>query len=753
MKKILCLTALSLLFHSILMAQGGIFRGNIIEETTLEPISYCSIYLPELGVGSISDDNGHFSIVKIPAGTYKVRIFCVGYDSLITQISIQKDEIIKNTYRLSPSVYQLEGTTVTADRMISLTEVRASVQYVVPKQITQIPNIGGIPDLAQYLQILPGIVSTGDQGGQLYVRGGTPIQNKVMLDGMTIYNPFHSIGLFSVFDTDILKDAEIFTAGFNAEYGGRTSSIMDIETRSGNKKDFGGKFDISTFGAKLLLEGPLKKITKKDKTSISFLTSLKGSYLEQTSKVLYPYAGEDGLPYNYFDGYGKLTFETSESSRINVFGFCFTDQVNYPEIARYQWNSWGMGSNFMILPSSSNLIVDGTLAYSNYGMNLDEYTDFGRHSSIKDFSFSTGFTYLLGKNAFKYGIELTGTWLDYEFTNAYGVDCGQRSFNSEIALYIKYKWILNKWIFEPGFRLDNYASQNATSPEPRFAIKYLASKRLRFKMAGGLYSQNIIGATSDQDVVNLFYGFLTVPESETLSGKNIRNSLQKSQHVVGGMEFDVTEYLIANIEAYYKNFSRLTNINRYQMFEEDDEFMLETGNSYGGDISLKYDHKKLYIWLAYSLNWVHRNDGNIVYRTHFDRRHNLNLTSTFHWGRNDRWEASLRWNYGSGFPFTQTKAWYPNIDNITDIGSDIIPVNETPGIVLDELNKGQLPDYHRLDINLNRTFIHSDKVRSEIGIGATNVYNYANIFYVSRKTNEKIYQLPFLWSLHWGMKF
>src|SRR5574344_2699988 len=116
-------------------------------------------------------------------------------------------------------------------------ESLVSVEKITSKDIRQIPSIGGMADLAQYMQVLPGVVFSGDQGGQLYVRGGSAIQNKVLLDGMVIYNPFHSIGLFSVFETDVIRNADIYTGGFNAKYGGRLSSIMDITTKDGNKKE------------------------------------------------------------------------------------------------------------------------------------------------------------------------------------------------------------------------------------------------------------------------------------------------------------------------------------------------------------------------------------------------------------------------------------------------------------------------------------------------------------------------------------
>ena len=131
----------------------------------------------------------------------------------------------------------------------------------------KIPSFGGQPDLVQALQVLPGFISTGDQGGQLYIRGGSPIQNKVLLDGMIVYNAFHSIGLFSVFDSDVIANADVYTGGFGAKFGGRISSVMDIKTRDGNKMKTQGRVGASPFGAKLTLEGPLKKLNDSERAS------------------------------------------------------------------------------------------------------------------------------------------------------------------------------------------------------------------------------------------------------------------------------------------------------------------------------------------------------------------------------------------------------------------------------------------------------------------------------------------------------
>ncbi|MDR1791817.1 MAG: TonB-dependent receptor [Bacteroidales bacterium] len=741
---------------SFAFAQTGSIKGLILDKTNGEPVGFASVLIKGTAIGTVSEENGFFSLSKVPYGQYQLRITCVGYDSLIADVEVSAKNTAVLRFFLSQASVSIEGVSVSAEKIISQTETKVSINTVTAKQILRLPAMGGISDLAQYIQVLPGVVFTGDQGGQLYIRGGTPIQNKVLIDGLTIYNPFHSIGLFSVFETEIIKNAKVYTAGFNAEHGGRVSSIMEISTRDGNRKRFSGKVEASTFAAGLLLEGPFLKQTEKSKQSISYLFSLKGSYLEQTSKWFYPYSEDKVLPYNYLDGYGKISFETPNGSRINFFGFCYNDRVRYPSIATYNWQSWGVGSSFVLIPSATNMIAEGTIAYSSYNMTLSEENLEPRVSKINNLDFKMDFSYLIGKSTFSYGIELLGSWTDYHFTSAYGYNISQTNFNADFALYAKYKWVIKKFLIEPGFRMQAYPSQSHVSPEPRLAIKYNITDNVRLKLAAGLYSQNIIGATSDQDVVNLFYGFLTVPESivgDTLKGRKVKNSLQKAQHAVFGVEYDFAEGFSSNIEAYVKNFSQLTNINRYKLFDSDNDFLLETGIAYGGDISIKYERKGLYISAVYSLNWVTRDDGIIVYRTHYDRRHNLNLMVSYAWGKNNCWQADARWNYGTGFPFTKTKGFYPRIGYIETIDGDIIQINEELGVALDTLNRGQLPDYHRLDISIKRRFLFSDRMSMEVGAGATNVYNYHNIFYVNRITAKKIYQLPILWTVNASFRF
>ena len=311
-----------LLFSITAYAQDNNVKGFVYEKATGEPMMFCNVYLKGTTYGASTDINGFFNITKIPDGDYLILVTNLGYDTISEKLSLRNNQVINKKYYLEESSVVLSAVNITADKIEARTETKTSVVNVTPKVITRIPTMGGQADLAQYLQVIPGVIFTGDQGGQLYIRGGSPIQNKVLLDGMVVYNPFHSIGLFSVFDTDIIRNAEIYTGGFGAEYGGRISSVMDITTRDGNKKRLAGKVGASTFGAKITLEGPLKKAKNPDDMTASFIISAKNSYLDKTSQSVYkPILNGNELPYTYNDIYGKISINSTNGSKINFFGF------------------------------------------------------------------------------------------------------------------------------------------------------------------------------------------------------------------------------------------------------------------------------------------------------------------------------------------------------------------------------------------------------------------------------------------------
>ena len=725
-------------------SQTGTIRGFVSDKNTGESIMFCNVTIDGTSHGSQTDLNGMYTLSKIPVGEHKIAVTFIGYKKLTQDISLNKGQILTLKFELESSTVNIGEVEISAERQEMKTDVKAASIKITNEDLNLVPTIGGEADLAQYMQIIPGVIFTGDQGGQLYIRGGSPVQNKVLLDGMTIYSPFHSIGLFSVFDADIIKTTDVYTGGFSAEYGGRVSSIMDIKTKDGNKKRLQGKLSSNTFGSKLLVEGPLKK-----GGGTTFLFSGKTSYLDKTSESLYNFS----MPYSYTDLYGKITFNANNGSKANVYGFNFQDQVNYQGISDLQWSSNGLGSEFILIPGNSPVLIEGNFAYSKYYISLDENASALRESSISGGSMGFDFTSFQPKGKIKYGFDVYGFETKYKTYNSANAKIELNENNSEFSAYVNYQYNADRFILEPGLRLQKYTL--GTSPEPRLGIKYLASDVLRLKLATGLYSQNIMSTVSDRDVVNLFYGFISSPENLPTDedGNEYKNQIQKARHIILGAEYDINLKMDFQIEGYIKDFNQITNINRSMTSNYDNEFIVERGLARGVDFLLKYKTKKLYLWSVYSLGFIKRYEGENEYFPHFDRRHNINLVSSFSFGKKDSWKADARWNLGSGFPFTQTQGFYENIPFSDGINTDYTSENGELEIVYAELNKGRLSYYHRLDLSLSKTIEISKNTILEITASVTNAYNRNNIFYINRITDERIYQLPLLPSGGISLKF
>ncbi|MGB0423310.1 MAG: TonB-dependent receptor [Flavobacteriales bacterium] len=618
--KISLLTVISLLISTVsVLAQDGSIKGFVKSKSTTEAVMFASVTLEGTTYGINTDVNGYYSLTQIPPGTYNLVVSSLEYSEKKVSVEVKSGKIATVNFLLETRVVEIGSAEISADQAEQETTVKMSVETIRPADIRKIPSIGGQADLVQALQVLPGFVSTGDQGGQLYIRGGSPVQNKVLLDGMIVYNPFHSIGLFSVFDADIISNADVYTGGFGAEFGGRISSIMDIKTRDGNKARVSGKVGASPFGAKVMVEGPLKKLTEKS-GGISYVFSAKRSYLEQTSKSIYEYVAEDGLPFNFTDFYGKVSFGGKSGSKLNVFGFSFNDDVKYLALSNLNWKNYGAGANFVVVPSGSSMLINGYFSSSTYEITLEEEGLADRFSEVGGFNMGLDFKLVKGDDELKYGINVVGVSTNFETFNPLGITIKQEENTTELGAYLSYKITAAEGdlILDPSMRLQYYSSLGQFSPEPRLGVKYKVSPRFRLKGAAGMYSQNLIAANSDRDVVNLFYGFLNGPQnlpSEFIlpSGevKEVTNGLQKANHLILGFEYDLTEKININIEGYRKNFTQLTNTNRNKLFADDPDldvpdnlkkdFIVETGYAQGVDFVLKYEEKYTYVWLVYSL--------------------------------------------------------------------------------------------------------------------------------------------------------
>ena len=243
------------------------------------------------------------------------------------------------------------------------------------------------------------------------------------------------------------------------------------------------------------------------------------------------------------------------------------------------------------------------------------------------------------------------------------------------------------------------------------------------------------------------------------------HNLQKATHAIFGGELDISRNFTLNVEGYYKWFNQLSNINRNKLYNDDNnsytipdelkkDFIIESGDAYGVDVVLKYKGEKTYLWAVYSLGKVTRWDGLREYSPLFDRRHNINLVGTKTFGKDNDWEMNVRWNFGSGLPFTQTQGYYHSIDYSQGINTDITTINSNDlEIIYADLNQGRLSAYHRLDLAIKKHIEFNKTTTLDITASVTNLYNRQNIFYVDRVTTDKVYQLPLLPSLGVSFKF
>lgn len=756
-KKLLLVAALALLFPLLLLAQKGTVRGIVYDKESGDPVIFGNVVIEGTTYGAATDINGLYTIPNVPPGSYNLVTFSLEHDSTATPIEVKANKITTANVFAAKKTVRINEVEISAERQEAKTEVKVSTINITTKQINRIPTVGGEPDIAQYLQVLPGVVSTGDQGGQLYIRGGSPIQTKILLDGVTIFNPFHSIGLFSVFETDIIKNVDVYTGGYPAQFGQRISSIVDIKTRDGNKKRIAGKLSASPFLTKGILEGPLMK-QKENGNSLSFILSAKNSFLNRTSPTLYPYVNENGngIPFSFNDYYGKLSFNTTGGSKVNMFGFHFNDVATFENNASFEWKSLGLGTNFTLIPEQSNTIINGVLAYSDYDISLTEAGQRPRNSSIGGFNMQLDFTYFTEGGELQYGFNINGFKTTLDFFNSLNVRVEQNQNTTEMGLFFRYKKAWKILVIEPSMRVDYYASLGVFSPEPRLGVKVNATDRFRIKFASGIFGQNFISTRPDRDVVNLFNGFLSGPDDALLKpdGSIAGNNLQRAYHVIGGFEFDVAKNIQINVEPYYKYFSQLIELNRFKVFPQDPDFQIETGDAYGIDLSFKYEIKKVYLWAAYSLAWVTRDNGVQRYNPNFDRRHNINLVASYNFGKENSWEASARWNFGTGFPFTRTQGFYLDNPFSGGINTDYTTTNGNLGIIYEEqLNAGRLPYYHRLDLGVKKKITFSKNLSMEIAASVSNAYNRANIFYFDRISYTRVNQLPILPSLTVSFNF
>lgn len=775
--------------------------GFLEDAETGERLIGASVFDRISYTGTTSNEYGFYSLT-LPAGETEIGFSYLGYQSQLRQVNLRSDYTIH--LALKSSVTLTEVLVISNDSLTEGSDRGASTHSINVSDIEHLPTLVGESDLIRTTQLFPGVQTGTDGVGGVYVRGGNASHNLIMIDGVPVYNVAHAAGIFSIFNTSAVRSAKLLKGGFPARYGGRLSSVLDVRTKEGNKKELKGRLDVGLVTSRLTLEGPIEK----DKSSyfISGRLSYLDWYLKPYTMGLKEDNGEIGFTsYNFYDLNAKINYALSEKDRIYLSFYGggddfldhgssfnnFSIQTNEGvQLYRYKGSrsdaiNWGnkVGAFRWNHLFGKKLFANATATYSRLDVNLNYLNsdslklldtgdlelgllDVGRYqSSIEDIGGKIDFDWIPSTaHYFRFGAEFTRHLfkpgaLVYDESSADANDGGEISNapinSSEYVVYVEDEMNVNAALtLNLGLRATNLNvhGQNYFSFQPRASLYWQANANLGFKASYSemtqylhLLSNSRIGLPTD----------LWVPSTHNIKP-------QQSWQVVGGVDLKLGKAYHLSLEGYYKDMDNLLSYSEGAIFLNDWEENVTSGEgrAYGMEMFLQKTKGKTTGWLAYSLSWSDRQFENINFGRRFpfryDRRHDLKLAVRHEF--NTWFEMTANWVLSSGFMFNLpiSKYYFPISD-----GSEVVPV-----IDYEEKNNRRMPIYHRLDIGFNFR-INGPRIKHKISVGAYNLYNRSNPLYYDLKTtylNENnriveekqrvgVFLFPILPSLNYSLKF
>jgi hypothetical protein len=728
---VLTLVLLVISAANIFAEVSGSIRGFVSDSTNGEVISYANVVIKGTTNGASSNSRGYYYIPAVPEGTHIVIVSFIGYKPKEIEVEVFNNRITELNVSLSPSSIELDELQVVADQAVRQNETDLGLEKITIREIEFVPA-GTEVDIFKVIQTSAGVSSTSDVTAKYYVRGGSGDQNEVLLNGVTVYNPFHALGIFSVIDPEMISGLEFYKGGFEPKFGNRISSILDIATKDGNRNKFSGTAQVSMLSGKLALEGPIP--------DGSFIATVRKSYY---TDVMNYYFKDNEAPFDFYDLSLKVNYanpDFDKGSKFVLHGFHSSDLVdnNDPLKENYSISNTVVGGSWRKVWSSP-LFSYVTASYSGYNAEvIPNYSDAKpRWNELFDVSLNCDFTYVYeSRDELQFGFhnKYVSTSLIQE--NLLGDIASAEQTGYEASIYFNYKFYRwEKVGLDVGIRskLIGLTKNRPFIIEPRFSFTYLPNPTVAYKFAWGVYSQEMITLTNENELISIFEPWILVPD--------YLNSPQSIHYIVG-----VKTYLSHNftieLEAYYKDMSNLFDVNEQKATSAFFDYSNVDGESYGGDLLVKYSIYPLFLKASYSLSWAYKIVDEVKYHPRYDRRHSVNLLAGLNLGKD--WEVSATWNFASGMPFTPIAGFYDrlhNQDNSHYYGSNFIPTT-----VWGDKNSQRLPVYHRLDFGLAKKF---EIGIAEVSLGASiiNVYDRENIFYFDRDTGERINMLPFMPSL------
>ncbi len=733
------------LFSSIQAQETFTLSGYVEDLVSGERLIQANVVEIDSNVGAVANAFGFYSLT-LPKGRHNLAVTYVGYQQLTLSLDLRKDTTIN--WRLDPNV-SLETVEVTAEAVRRLQdETQMSVVEIPMSQVKKIPALLGEVDVLKALQLLPGVQSGGEGQSGLYVRGGSPDQNLILMDGVPIYNASHLFGFFSVFNADAIKDVKLIKGGFPARYGGRLSSVIDISMKDGHKEDYHGNVSIGLVASKATVEGPIIK----DKTS--FLVSARRTYLDILARPFIKQGfkeqdSEGVLGYYFYDVNAKINHRLSDRDQLYFSFYNGKDKFYYQE--EYKTDSYedrnesdlGWGNNILALRWNRvwapKLFSNTTATFSTYDLgtrglfeseNIDDgyksYSEVQYASGIRDYGFKIDWDYVPNSDHYvKFGLsEIYHQFVPGEFDLNFEEDdtkidttIGQKNlFAHEVALFVEDDWrISSKFKLNAGLHASAFFvnSKTYSSLQPRLSLSYLLPNDMALKASYAEMQQYIhllafegIGLPTDQ----------WVPTTENVKPQTSR------QFALGLAKTFDREYEVS-LETYYNDWQERVTQGK--------------GESYGLELFLQKKVGQLTGWIGYTLSWSFRqfdelNQGE-TYPYRYDRRHDISVVASY--AISDRINISGTWVFGTGNAVTLSGTQYYNT-HPSDFGDyqRIVPSD-----FYGEKNNFRMNNYHRFDIGID--FLKKrDGYTRKWSVGAYNAYNRKNPFFLFYDT--RVVQTP-----------
>jgi len=724
--------------------------GRVVDAETRETLPGATVVLSQTGQlldGQITDGDGTYRFRRLPPGWYGLEISFVGFVTRSDSVLVPRESPFD--ILLVPSRTQLQELVVETQRADANRFV-AGLETISPGDLARVPMPDVTYDLAGYLLTLPGVVSTGDRGGQLFVRGGTPTENLVLLDGMRIFQPFHIVGFYSAFPADIISSADVYAGGFNARYGGRISSVMDIRSRNGNKNRVAGSASVAPFLSGLRLEVPIMK------GEASLMVSARESLIDRLSPSL---LGEE-LPFRFGDRFAKLHAFLNQTSSVTFTALRTSDTGNLKSGDRTDenaslrtstWKNQAYGGRYQYIPADAAVMTELAIYYSSLESRYRQTADDVRQADVSELSLNITFTYLLGPNQINFGIFGNTNFFDFNLGQ------GRSQVSSGVSsggAFIEGRLLVNQYLqLEPGVRLETFSRGLKRSFGPRMRLIFLpsgAGSRNQLSVAWGRYHQQIVGLRNEQDVSDVFTIWSASPRG---------TPVPRATHYIAGWKSRPFSWLELTLEGFHKELSSLS----FPVFSDKigvlAEFSQVHGQARGYDAQVEVSTRHFYLSATYGNSKVDyvrppqrsravflSGTGQSIFlpRIEFnpphDRRHQVGAMARLMFGQNS---FGARWQFGSGLPFTQVNGYYTglavddptSIDFLTETGTTLVSRAAPYG--------GRMPTYHRLDITVERKIVLS-LADMTLQAGVINVYNRANIFEYNIFTGGRIDQLPII---------